>query len=119
MQAVTTHPSCQNGSELTETITPVAPSHPPIHNIFDAPAATPAPTTIMSMSMPEEDMMSLSLPGIGEDADVGGGSLPPTPFVTANSTPTVGTARCCPPSDFVIACRHATINALVAGRSCR
>ena len=24
--------------------------------------------------------------------------------------------RCCPPSDFVIACRHATINALVAGR---
>jgi hypothetical protein len=23
--------------------------------------------------------------------------------------------RCCPPSDFVIACRHATINALVAG----
>jgi hypothetical protein len=24
--------------------------------------------------------------------------------------------RCCPPSDFFIACRHATINALVAGR---
>jgi hypothetical protein len=24
--------------------------------------------------------------------------------------------RCCPPSDIVIACRHATINALVAGR---
>jgi hypothetical protein len=24
--------------------------------------------------------------------------------------------RCCTPSDFVIACRHATINALVAGR---
>jgi hypothetical protein len=24
--------------------------------------------------------------------------------------------RSCPPSDFVIACRHATINALVAGR---
>jgi hypothetical protein len=24
--------------------------------------------------------------------------------------------RCCPLSDFVIACRHATINALVAGR---
>jgi hypothetical protein len=24
--------------------------------------------------------------------------------------------RCCPPSDFVIACRHVTINALVAGR---
>jgi hypothetical protein len=23
---------------------------------------------------------------------------------------------CCPPSNFVIACRHATINALVAGR---
>jgi hypothetical protein len=24
--------------------------------------------------------------------------------------------RCCPPSDFVITCRHGTINALVAGR---
>jgi hypothetical protein len=24
--------------------------------------------------------------------------------------------RCCPPSDFVIACRHASINALVASR---
>jgi hypothetical protein len=48
------------------------------------------------MSMPEEDM-SLSLPGIGEDADVGGGSPPPTPFVTADSTPTVGTAATYPP----------------------
>jgi hypothetical protein len=27
--------------------------------------------------------------------------------------------RCCPPSDFVIACHHATINALVDGRFCR
>jgi hypothetical protein len=27
--------------------------------------------------------------------------------------------RCFPPSDFVIACRHATINALVACRFCR
>jgi hypothetical protein len=24
--------------------------------------------------------------------------------------------RCCPPSGFVITCRHATINALVASR---
>jgi hypothetical protein len=24
--------------------------------------------------------------------------------------------RCCPPSDFFIACRHATVDALIAGR---
>ena len=79
---------------VAPTTPPVAPTHPPIHNIFDTPT-TPAPTTI-AMSMPEEDM-SLSLPGIGEDADVGGGSPPPTPFVTADSTPTVGTAATYPP----------------------
>jgi hypothetical protein len=38
-------------------------------------------------------------------------ALPPPP------PPFVGwLLRCCPLSDFVIACRHATINALVAGR---
>ena len=39
---------------------------------------------------------------------------------TAAAPPFVGwLLRCCPPSNFVIACRHATINALIAGRLCR
>ena len=51
--------------------------------------------------------------------------LPPTSRCRAATTAAAATAappfvgwllRCCPPSDFVIACRHATINALVAGR---
>ena len=51
-------------------------------------------------------------------------ALPPTSCSRAAATvaaaaaalPFVGwSLRCCPPSDFVIACRHVTINALVAG----
>jgi hypothetical protein len=44
--------------------------------------------------------------------------LPPTSRCRAAAAPPfVGwLLRCCPPSNFVIACRHATINALVAGR---
>jgi hypothetical protein len=43
--------------------------------------------------------------------------LPPTSRCRAAAAPLfVGwLLRCCPPSDFVIACRHATINALVSG----
>jgi hypothetical protein len=48
-------------------------------------------------------------------------ALPPPPLPPPPSPPLfVGwLLRCCPPSDFVIACRHTTINALVAGRFCR
>jgi hypothetical protein len=46
--------------------------------------------------------------------------LPPTSrcrAAAAAAPPFVGwLLRCCPPSDFVNACRHPTINALVAGR---
>jgi hypothetical protein len=44
---------------------------------------------------------------------------PPPPPPPAFVDPFVGwLLRCCPQSDFVIACRHATIDALVAGRFC-
>jgi hypothetical protein len=44
--------------------------------------------------------------------------LPPTSRCRAAAAPPfIGwLLRCCPQSDFIIACRHATINALVAGR---
>jgi hypothetical protein len=50
-------------------------------------------------------------------------ALPPTlrcRAAAAAALPFIGwLLRYCPPSNFVIACRHATINALVAGRFCR
>ena len=47
-------------------------------------------------------------------------SLSPPPPPPAFADPFIGwLLRCCPPSAFVIPCRHATVDDLVAGRFCR
>jgi hypothetical protein len=74
---------------------------------------------LLGTSLFHPEALAAALRRIDAIAAAAAAKLPPTSCcraAAAAAPPFLGwLLHCCPPSDFVIACRHATINALIAG----